>query len=246
MPTPFEEQPLFRILDWDSRFFGFTVAKMIDPALPETQWDGLIAALRSAGITLLYWPILPDCEELKWRLNREGAQLVDCKVTYSLHIGDRARSFISPHLTLYQDKEACDRLVDISIQCGSYSRFKVDTRIPWHKCDELYRIWIQKAVKKELADDVLVYKRGDELAGLAALKTNGKKGNIILIGVDAAYRGNHAGSALAEASIGYFQNRCCEYVTAVTQAENKAACLFYERCGFTVVGTEHFYHLWLQ
>jgi dTDP-4-amino-4,6-dideoxy-D-galactose acyltransferase len=243
---PFENQQPLRFLEWDSRFFGFTVAKVTDPALPESRWDVLVASLRSAHVTLVYWPIAADWKELEWRLKSVGAQLVDRKVTYALHIGDSARFSLWPSLTLYQEKEACDRLVEISIQCGSLSRFKMDTRIPGHKCDEMYRIWIQKAVKKELADDVLVYKRGDEIAGMAALKRNEESGNIVLIGVDAAHRGNHAGSALAEASIGYFQNRRCEYVTAVTQGENKAACCFYERCGFAAVRTEHFYHLWLQ
>ena len=71
-------------------------------------------------------------------------------------------------------------------------------------------------------------------------------GSIGLLAVDESVRGNSVGRELIKAAFSSFGKRGISNIEVVTQKANKAACRFYETCGFTVRNIENVYHLWIK
>ena len=60
----------FHILDWDSEFFGFTVAQILPAKLSVRELDQVISRMKKEKVTLAYWASNPNHEE-----SQRGAQL---------------------------------------------------------------------------------------------------------------------------------------------------------------------------
>lgn len=133
----------------------------------------------------------------------------------------------------------------LAIQSGPYSRFSVDPKLPEEKFIELYKIWINRSLKKEIADEVLVIREGENVVGMVTLGEKDGKGDIGLIAVERDRRGRKYGEALVRAAQCWFIRRGYEFGQAVTQGGNIPACSLYKKCGYSVEKVEYFYHFWL-
>jgi dTDP-4-amino-4,6-dideoxy-D-galactose acyltransferase len=70
-------------------------------------------------------------------------------------------------------------------------------------------------------------------------------GTIGLIAVDPEREKRGLGRSLVQAAQSWFAKEGFEQGRVVTQAANAAACRLYEKCGYSLVKTEHFYHFWI-
>ncbi len=128
-----------------------------------------------------------------------------------------------------------------------YSRFGVDNRIPPDKFEELYRVWIERSVRREIADDVLVVTNGagvESLAGMVTVKVTEGVGNIGLIAVSEEYRGQGIGSLLVQAAHHWMYRRHASEMNVITQRANAPACRLYERTGYSLASVQYYYHFW--
>jgi len=138
----------------------------------------------------------------------------------------------------------------LSLAAGVYSRFHCDPRFPRDKFEELYRIWIERSVRRELADVVLVARDATEptsgLLGMVTVSAAEAAGSIGLIAVAEMARGRGVGRRLIEAA--HVWMRQCDAVEGrvVTQRANLPACRLYERAGYRLSTVEHYYHFWPQ
>jgi mycothiol synthase len=91
------------------------------------------------------------------------------------------------------------------------------------------------------ADVVLIYD-GERPAGYCwtkincgtSLETAGKKGRILMLGVDPDYRGREIGRLVLKAGLSYLKDNGVGVVVLTVDGENQAACSLYRATGFKV------------
>lgn len=227
----------FDILPWDSGFFKFKVARIkenVSLALDNPVLNGLF----ENNINLVYYS---SPNQLKVFENRcYTISLVDKKITYAKEVSSRQHN---SKVVAYNQSYPDEKLVNLAISSGVYSRFNTDKRIRRESFETLYTLWITKSVSKEIAEEVLVYKEDNEIQGFVTVGKKGNRGDIGIIAVDAAFRGKGIGKSLMFEAENYYYNKTNK-IQVVTQGDNIPACKLYESCGYAVEKSEYFYHLW--
>lgn len=251
-------------LEWDTQQFGFPVARLRAISLPPLRIESHIADAQRSGVEMLV--VVVDSEQrLPGRLlARFSGLLADDKVTFvrSLANTDRAVVVESPARQRPADaitdgivvepfggQVASAQLIELSIAAGEYSRFRVDPRFPRRAFEELYRLWIERSVRHELADFVLVARsqsRREPLLGMITVAVTDAIGSIGLIAVTEQSRGRGIGTRLIDAAHAAMCQRGAQSAYVVTQATNHPACRHYLRAGYALATTERIYHFWPQ
>jgi dTDP-4-amino-4,6-dideoxy-D-galactose acyltransferase len=171
-------------------------------------------------------------------------KLVDRKVTYSKYLHSEVSQ--QENISSYSKDFVEDKLLALSIESGKYSRFKVDSRIENQKFEDLYTHWITNSVSGKLAEEVLIYKTENEIAGILTLQVIDHKAHIGIIAVDAHFRGQGIGKSLLKAAEFWFSEKGFDKLHVVTQLDNVAACGLYEHSGYSKEKLNWFYHLWVK
>ena len=223
-----------RLLEWDSQHFGFPVARV---EVPNSELASLVAVHK---IRCAYF--LADASDLsaiRWaEANR--FELVDLRVTLAWPIEPRTAAPSGLRPGIDADREALRRLSGTSFLD---SRFFVDARFPRDRVEELFRIWSDKC----LADPngaVLVAESGGKVAGFIGATVKGGEGEIVLVGVDAAFRGQSVGSRLIEGANAWLKQQGVSRAHVVTQGRNRGALALYQRQGYLIDRIQLQYHLW--
>jgi dTDP-4-amino-4,6-dideoxy-D-galactose acyltransferase len=233
-------------LAWDSDFFGFRVARITRPRLTPEELRQLLDELRAAAVRLVYWPAANEAE-LRERGAQLGGILVDEKTRFVADLPGQIELPEKSAVKLYIASEVSPELEQLAIASGAQSRFRVDPRLPPERCDHLYRRWIERSVSREIADAVLVWHSdAGKLGGMITAGHHAGRGQIGLLAVDAAYRGQGIGGQLIAAAHQEFIRRGYHSAEVVTQGANGAACRLYQRCGYRVEQVELFFHFWLD
>jgi len=234
------------ILKWDSSFFGYKVATLRPANLSKAEAGNIIQQLKDSQVKLLYIFVAPEDHESNDTLFKYSAKLVDEKVTYI--------KTINKNIDL--DKDICIRpygldkpnlkLKELTLQSGIYSRFKVDTNFKNNEFENLYTEWIEKSVRKEFADEVLVYSDKLGIKGFVTISVRSDTGTIGLIAVDESERGKSIGKKLMNAAMLYSLMKGACIAEVATQKANEGACRFYKSIGFEVKNIVNVYHLWIS
>jgi dTDP-4-amino-4,6-dideoxy-D-galactose acyltransferase len=232
-------------LKWDTDFFGFRVAKLIPGKIQPEDLPQVLYSLKKDSFKLVYFFVNPSNPKLNKAAKENQGVFVDEKVTYFTRITKERQCKIHPDIIEYQDEIVEDKMIELSLQSGEYSRFKKDPHFNPNRFTDLYTLWIKNSVSKKIADSVLVYKPGNLTKGFITLALESGNGKIGLIGVDRGERGKNIGSELIKAAKEFFLARDIYTINVVTQGRNIAACKFYEKNGFYVEKKENVYHFWL-
>lgn len=241
----------YKILDWDSNFFGFTVALILPRKLTENELTETIEQMKQYGVTLAYWASEPEDKDSQACAQSRNAFLADRKATYvipSAKIKTNSKCFTKGNLLVeeYPYLVPTDELIDLALQAGEFSRFKIDPLIPDVKFVELYKLWINRSVAREIADTVFVIRREEKIAGMVTVGEKNGRADIGLIAVDRSMRGQSAGTALVEAAQNWGLINGYSAAQVVTQGDNLSACRFYEKCGYSLDKVENVYHFWIN
>jgi len=238
----------FEILKWDSDFFGFTIAKINDKFISLRDFRNIYKELKNKKVKLLYWP-----SDLNFSFQHEiskefNGRLVDVKTRYKKEIKKGDRYIIEGQIftELYKELKPDDKMLEIALQCGEYSRFKVDPHFPSEKFVELYKTWLIKSLIGDLADEVIITKKDDLITGLITVNCDEGIGNIGLVGVHNDYRRMGQGDILIRTALNFFNENKCHTAYVITQEMNHEACKLYEKYGFTVDSKTNFYHFWIK
>lgn len=232
-------------LAWDTSHFGFGVAR-VSPTASTPELAAGLAALRQAGYRLAYWSVPAGHDELIAAGIYHGGFLADEKLTYvkSLGVTPLARfpycHVIEPYTAACPD----DALVRLAIGSAAFSRFRRDQSFPPEVCDKLYKLWIERSVSGEIADEVLVVREGGTLLGMITLVHVYDRGDIGLVAVDAVAQGRGIGRLLVTEAGRRFGNAGRRAVQVVTQGQNQRACRLYESCGYSIERREIVFHFW--
>lgn len=230
-------------LEWDSEFFSFDVGRIHGKLKAKENGKNFIEIVKSNNARLIYYS-----SELKLEfsiINKiiGSIKLVDLKTTF-LKILPDCKRIIQPLIFSYNKDYPEEKLIDLAIQSGEYSRFKVDKNIPDKKFKELYKLWIVNSVNRKFANEVLVYRVSNKIAGFVTLIEEDGVGSIGIIAVDKDQRGKGIGKILMNSAEYWFWNNNIRTIKVITQGENLPACMLYEKFGYHKIKQEYFYHIW--
>ena len=230
-------------LAWDSDFFDFSVGKIEGTLKNNSDLMLLESLTKSNGILLCYYSATQEIPSSFHKSKRLEFALVDKKVTYrkkiNLKIGE-----MGPYVSAVNELENIKKLEDLAIQSGVYSRFNVDKRIEREKFEELYRLWMRNSINRTIAKEVLVYTIKGNIAGSVSLAEMHQTADIGIIAVDSSFRGKGIGKELMNSAERWFFKKGYKDIRVVTQGNNEAACKLYESCGYSLEGSELYYHVW--
>ncbi len=234
---------------WDTRHFGYPVARINDSDLEPEELEGLLQQAQDLGYQLVYWASEREHVQDITCLSRYQGKLVDRKTTYSKSLTTTC-SQLNPEnycFVEWDPEEYSSELIELGVAAGLWSRFGMDPRIPREKFRSLYEIWMQRSIARELSDMVLVVQeRGSiEPLGMVTISLKAGIGQIGLIAVSEKYRGRGIGRMLINAADQWMLEHGARTAQVVTQLQNVAACRLYEQAGYHIEMIEYFYHFWL-
>lgn len=208
---------MFTRLDWDSEFFGFSVARVSESADPRETAE----ALKKEGYSCAYLLLNPNAFEIE-RAEQAGFRMADVRVEYGWSGTQTEPNAIGVI-------ESSPALEDLARSAFTDSRFFVDSRFPRDKVEDMFALWVQKSARILGIPDQ------------AFVTVDAKEGysQIGLIAVEPALRGKGIAKQLVQAT-----QATDSEIRVVTQGRNRAACRLYESAGFSVRETKLWYHWW--
>ena len=245
-------RPLCEKLDWDSEFFGKSIARALLPsAVDAATCVAMIEWCESRDVDCLYVlsPFL-DRDTIA-ALENAAFRLIDVRLTLERPIRPPSELLKPPEQTDREFRIRSSRTADIPalrvIAGVSHrdTRFHHDGHFERERCDELYATWIEKSCRG-YADHVVVAERAGMIAGYLSLHVDALDARIGLLGVDAAWRRHGIGSDLLDAGLAWLASRNVSTVSVVTPGRSVAAHSLYRKMGFKPSDTQLWYHRWFD
>ena len=221
-----------KYLSWDSEFFGLKIGRVDVFSIQELD------QLRTRGYDLVYVFAKKQFDVA----NSSNILLIDKKVVFNKKISG---IWNENNNNIVSVNRANNSIVDLALLSGNFSRFKLDNRLS-HKFKEMYKTWLQRSLKREIASEVLVYENEGVALGFVTINRNSSIATIGLIAVNEMHQGKKIGSALMRA----VENWCIKCnvfeIDVTTQLDNKQACYFYERNGYSIKQIDYIYHYYIN
>jgi len=232
----------YKILEWDSDFFGYKVAKISKNFISEKNYVGFMQALKDSGVEFAEYT---SEVELSSEITDNPYYLLKLVVS-RVPIIKKMENIYNFHknIELYDKDYPEKELIELAQLAGRLGRFGNDENIPAEKYYELFKNWIINSVNKKLATDVLVYRVNGKIIGFITIKVDGKKGSAPLLAVNIDYEGIGVSFALMRAAETVLVKHGCTSVLGGTQDLNQKTLKITERYGFKFQKIEYVYHLW--
>jgi len=242
-----QDQPRLVPLGWETEHFGFSVARLDARDLDDDAVQSELEQARQTGTRLVVVTCPNERELPTGMLARFNGSLTDQKVTFVRTLAGESPAAETDTIAEYEAAQPTSELIDLAIASGVYSRFNVDARFPRHLFLDMYRIWIERSVRREIADAVLIDRDPacpGGMAGFVTVNCAAGVGKIGLIAVAEAARGRGVGRRLIAASHRWMRAQNAAEARVVTQLTNNPACALYQRSGYAIASIEKFYHFW--
>lgn len=230
----------YHTLDWDSDFFQFNVCRLDDRIKDVEDLREVESIMNENSFKLAYYSSAEKIYSTESKLL--DIKLVDKKVTYVKKTSDKLE--YHPSISSYPKGDPSSKMIDLAIQCGSYSRFKTDEAIGESNYERMYRLWLVKSTNREMAKEVLIYSIQQEIAGFLTIAEKNNRADPGLGAVDFKFRGKGLGRIIFQNAEKWAYDNGYKEIQLVTQGDNIQACRLYEKLGYTIESMEYFYHIW--
>lgn len=217
-------------LPWDSEFFNLKIG----------EWNADDDGIPLVDLyDLLYVKSMHDKHHI---LEGFEHRFSETKVFFSKKPDESAnlQSNVRPAI-LNDDLEV---LYNLAYESGKYSRFRLDSGFSNDKFRQLYRAWVDNSLNRKIAADVLVYEASGKIAGMVTYKITGSNAAIGLIAVDPDVQGRGTGKKILSHLEKILADSGIAELRIPTQLENKTACAFYHRQGYSIIETSYIKHYW--
>lgn len=242
---------LVEILEWDSNFFGFPVASVVQPSISKDDWTSIREFVAEKGVRLLYFKCQLTDRDSVDVAQINAFSLVDVRLDYVLNLQkkwawQRFSDESGPVLTKAKEVDL-HQLSEMVTRTFENSRYYADKKFDPEKIDEFYVNWIERSIKGEFDDEVLVVKEEGVIQSLCSLKyeTN-KNARIGLFAVNQELVGTGVGSRFLFSILTSLAEKGLSKVSVVTQGSNLAAQNTYAKCGFQVHDMSLYFHHWVR
>ncbi len=239
------------ILEWDSDFFGFRVARIRGDSLTEELTRNIDAWCREEKVRCLYFLSRADDPETTRLAEDNGFRMVDIRVTFYRKFSKDTNSTGQRHCSEVTIRPARSRDESFLLRLARSSfydtRFYFDQNFPRHLVDSLYEKWVRRSLDSD-ADAVLVAELDGSSVGfiLCRMDVEPGVGILCLTAVSEEVRGRGIGQALNYSARAWFSERGIFEVYAVTQGRNVATLRLDQRCGFLIHDVQIWYHKWFD
>ncbi len=169
--------------------------------------------------------------------------LADEKITYIKKLAKNEN--LGSNVSKYVENTCDDLLIELAIQSGEYSRFKIDKYIENEKFRQLYELWMINSIKKIIAKEVYIIDK-ENVNGVVTVGEKNKRADIGLIAVNNGCRGQGLGKQLLAAAENWGFDQGYKFIQVVTQKANQIACSFYEANGYHQEKCQFVYHVWFN
>ncbi len=238
------------ILEWDSEFFGFNIARIERSLLNPQMWEQISAFCQANQVKCLYCFSSPNDKEGLEIVRQEQFLWVDFRMTLDLKLNKSPQLPITSKIAIREAREEdLPELETIASASHTDSRFFFDPSFPDHLCKEMYTIWIRKSVEGSV-EKVFVPEIDGKASGYITCKidsdTKERKGIIDLVGVSKKVRGKGVGSQLVQHALSFFMDQQINHIEVVTQGRNLGAQRLYQKHGFKTSNIELTFHKWFS
>lgn len=224
-------------LNWDSEFFGYPVGKIVLEKGATFAAEAFKSKLSDFKLVYIFSP-----QELELK---ESSQifLADKKVVFLKQL-DKAKQYeIKAEINEY-DGPLSDDLLELVLESGIYSRFRVDKHFKNKEFERLYTEWILKSLDGGIAEKVYVSRVDREMAGFITVGLKNGRTDIGLISVNEKFRGMSIASSLISVACNYSIAKSIYKIQVVTQGDNIPAMKLYQHNGFEIEEITYIYHYW--
>lgn len=234
----------YQLLEWDSQFFGFGVAKLLFPSVDAETLTAALMQLKKQNIRLVYWPAPVPDESSKSAAQACFGRMVGCHVTFQ-HTTNESTPKSIGELVEYDDTDANTDLIELALESGKFSRYATDPQIGRKKFEEFFATWIRKCARRQMANHILLSKKNGQTQGMICIQASAPDSRLVLMAVGADVRTVGVGTSLVQGALALGNQKGCISNSIVTYGENIAACKLFEKCGFSEFERRDFYHFWL-
>jgi len=231
-----------QILDWDTSFFGFRIARIGANHLRPSDMAAIDDWCEREKVRCLYLLAASNNIQTTMLAEGHGFHLVDIRITLQRQVKPPYGHASHVRPVRPDDIAALSAIASTS---HTDSRFYQDHGFPRSRCDEFYRTWIERSCKG-WAQFVFVFDRDDRPSGYITCHHDGENGQIGLMAVADWARGQRIASSLVETAISAFAEIGVRESTVVTQGRNISALRLYQKCGFAIRSVELWYHRWFE
>lgn len=228
----------YRVLEWDSRFFGMRVAQVTVDGTTDSH--SLSEQLRRSDAKVIY--VFVPSETAKRYvtvLERLEGRLYDRKVTYGKHI-ESISGVPDPMISAAATES--ESLLQLAYASGHLSRFFLDPLFkPQFKA--LYGEWLRKSLRDSNAK-VFTVSDSQSIQGMVTTSVENGIGRIGLIAIDERCRGQGLGMRLLRHCESYYDSQGVRTCKVVTQGSNTVACKLYEKAGYSIEDEQDVWHVW--
>ena len=241
---------LCQILEWDSNFFGFPIARLNTRKLNQSNIHQVLYWCQANSVKCLYFLAASDGMDSIGVAEANGFHLVDLRITLENQLNEKngIKNVIPIEGLKIRTVIAEDILLLENIARCSYhlSRFYMDSNFPRKLCDDLYATWIKQSCEGG-SKMVLVADINSKPVGYVTCDVAGEnkgEGKIGLLGIDPEYRGLGIGLQLVDQALYWFKESHLENIKVVTQGRNVQAIRLYQKCAFFLFSVDYWYHRW--
>jgi len=230
-----------RRLDWDSTFFGMTIARVDSPVLDEASAGAAILWCEGQRVRCLYYLCPIDAASMRIA-EGHGFHAVDVRLAFERVCSPNVAAPVE-HVRPYDpvDRES---LRAIARNGFRGTRFDADPGFARRRVQDLYDVWLTQSCEG-WARHVLVAVNGSVPIGFVTCHDDGDGAwRIGLIGVAEEARGRGTGRTLVAGAVATCAREGARTLAVVTQGHNIAAQRLYQREGFQTSAAHLWYHRW--
>jgi GNAT superfamily N-acetyltransferase len=231
------------ILDWDSRMFGFTAARLdrftaTGPLTGEglqTVLSAFLEKCRERGVQHLIARVGAEELDAIHALERNEFEMLDGVQTFSMRLELRPPDPLAGDFTIrLSERGDEEQVAAIARTAYVYDRFHADSMLSAEQADRVHEEWMRNSCRGLAADAVFVAVSGDRVLGYVTCKIDRDTpaGVIVLVATLKEFRGRGIARQTTQRALQWFWDQNVRIVEVGTQLRNVEAGRVYENAGF--------------
>ncbi len=240
---------VFKLLEWDSSFFGFNIGYVSCRRLTKNIESYIKEKSKELSIDMVQYNC--NCHDQVSIMTAEnnGYSFVDVRVTFELMLQkvDTDNNELGSVTFRKGEEKDIEKLKKIAGEIYTLSRYYFDQNFNQKKVKEFYEGWLEKGIRGQYDDYCFIIEIDNRAVAFTTVKENGDgTADIGIVGVDNNYSGRSIGTILLKKVIEELKKKNLSVLRVVTQGRNYPAQRLYQKSGFITNQMELWYHKWLN